>query len=313
MAILWRMQMQEKLLQEILKISSDFILVLNASGSVLQVGEHLQAALWEQGLDSEDLAAMVKEHAAQLIVQDTVSLPLDKKGVWSSPFSLMFRDHERIVLLAADRKPFQALEREMCNSREREEAFREKDERVHVLLDESSDPIFSFAADGTYLYINTIFANTIGRKPQDVIGKKIWDVFSKDEADKRFALVHQVFQNGETGTIEVKVPLPGGGEKYFLTTVKPIKDGHGAVSFVICISKDITELRQAREEIALLRGIIPICASCKNIRNDEGYWQRIEDYIASHSEAVFSHGLCPDCAAKLYPEFFNAKVLPKVG
>jgi PAS domain S-box-containing protein len=307
------MQMQEKLLQELLKISSDFILVLNGSGSVLQMGEHLQTALLEQGLDGEDLAVMVKESAAHLTVHDTVSLPLAKKDVWSSPFSVVFRDHERIVLLAADRKPFQALVREIRNSREREESFREKDERIHVLLDESSDPIFSFAADGTYLYINRVFADTIGRKPQDVIGKKIWDVFSKDEADKRFAMVRQVFQTGEIGTIEVKVPLPGGGEKYFLTTVKPVKDSHGAVSFVICISKDITELRQAREEIALLRGIIPICASCKNIRDDEGYWQRIEDYIASHSEAVFSHGLCPDCAAKLYPEFFNVKVLPRVG
>ena len=305
--------MQDKLLQELLKLSSDFILVLNASGGVLQVGEHLLAALLEQGLDREDLATMVQEHAGQLNIQDTLSLPLSKNNVWSSPFSVVFRDHECIVLLAVDRKPIQSLVREIRNSREREESFREKDERVHVLLDESSDPIFSFAADGTYLYINRVFANTIRQRQQDVIGKKIWDVFSKDEADKRFALVRQVFQSGETATIEVKVPLPGGGEKYFLTTVKPVKDSHGDVSFVICISKDITELRQAREEITLLRGIIPICASCKNIRNDEGYWQRIEDYIASHSEAVFSHGLCPDCAAKLYPEFFNVKVLPKIG
>ena len=165
--------MQEKLLQELLKISSDFILVLNASGSVLQVGAHLQAALLKQGLDCEGLAAMVKEHAALLTVQDTFFLPLDTKGVLSSPFSVVFRDHERIVLLAADRKAIQSLVREIRNSREREESFREKDERVHILLDESSDPIFSFAADGTYLYINRVFADTIGRKPQDVIGKKI--------------------------------------------------------------------------------------------------------------------------------------------
>lgn len=304
--------MQDQLLNQLLKVSSDFILVLERSGTVLQVGEHLRATLFEQAFDIEEFAAMVAEHADQFIVQDTLHLPLDKRGILSSPFSVVSRDPERIVLLAADRKPFQALVSHIRNSREREESFREKDERVHVLLDESSDPIFSFTADGTYLYINRIFADTIGRRQQDVIGKKIWDVFSRDEADKRFAMVKQVFQTGETGTIEVRVPLPAGGEKFFLTTVKPVKDVRGAVSSVICISKDITELRKARDEIAVLRGIIPICASCKNIRDDEGYWQRIEDYVASHSEAEFSHGLCPDCAVKLYPEFVDAQMLKKI-
>jgi PAS domain S-box-containing protein len=300
--------MQDQLLNELLKVSNDFLLVLDWSGGILQVGAHFRAILLEQGVGHEELAVMVKENAHLLAVQDTLGLPLNKKGIFSSPFSVVFRDHAHIVLLATDRKPFQALVSEIRSSRDREESFREKDERVHVLLDESSDPIFSFAADGTYLYINRIFADTIGRKQQDVIGKKIWDVFSREEADKRFAMVKQVFQTGETGTIEVRVPLPGGGEKYFLTTVKPVKDDRGAVSFIICISKDITELRKARDEIAVLRGIIPICASCKNIRNDEGYWQRIEDYITTRSEAEFSHGLCPDCVAKLYPEFVDLQL-----
>ncbi len=286
--------MQDQLLNGLLKVSSDFILVLDRSGAILQVGEHLRTSLLEQAFAIEDFAAMVAERADQLAVQDTLSLSLETRDTFSAPFSVVLRELERIVLLAPDRKPFQALVSHIRNSREREEFFREKNERVHILLDESSDPIFSFAADGTYLYINRIFADTIGRPQQDVIGKKIWDVFSKEEADKRFAMVKQVFQTGETGTIEVRVPLPRGGEKFFLTTVKPVKDIQGAVSFIICISKDITELRKAWDEIAVLRGIIPICASCKNIRDDEGYWQRIEDYVASHSEAEFSHGLCTD-------------------
>ncbi|MBU1567331.1 MAG: PAS domain-containing protein [Proteobacteria bacterium] len=304
--------MQDQLLNKLLKLSNDFILVLDRTGGVIEVGDHLRAALLEQGVDGEELAAMVEEHAGQLSMLDTVSLSLDKKAVLSLPFSVVFRDQGRIILLASDRRPFLDLASQMRHSRDREESFREKDELVHVLLDESSDPIFSFAADGTYLYINRIFADTIGRQQQDVIGKKIWDVFSKEEADKRFAMVKQVFQTGETGTIEVRVPMPGGGEKYFFTTVKPVKNELGSVKFVICISKDITELRKARDEIAVLRGIIPICASCKNIRDDKGYWQRIEDYIASRSEAEFSHGLCPDCAVKLYPEYIDSHLLQKI-
>ncbi|MDK9705738.1 MAG: PAS domain-containing protein [Desulforhopalus sp.] len=299
-------------LSELLKKSRDFILVLDTSSTILQVGEHFHNALQEQLVGIAELSTLVRQQSYQLAQQGIMHLPLEKRNIFPSPFSVLHQDDQIVVLLATDRKPYQALISHLRQSRDREEVFREKNERVHILLDESSDPIFSFSADGTYLYINKVFADTIGRLQQDVIGKKIWDVFSKDEADRRFAKVQEVFQTGETGTIAVRVPLPGGGERFFLTTVKPVKDGQGLVSFVICISKDITELRQAREEIAVLRGIIPICASCKNIRDDAGYWQRIEDYVTSHSAAEFSHGLCPDCATKLYPEFVKDKSPAKI-
>jgi DNA-binding response OmpR family regulator len=63
------------------------------------------------------------------------------------------------------------------------------------------------------------------------------------------------------------------------------------------------ELRQARDQIKTLRGIVPICASCKNIRDDQGYWSQVEVYVRDHTEAQFSHGICPECLQKLYPEF----------
>jgi AmiR/NasT family two-component response regulator len=62
------------------------------------------------------------------------------------------------------------------------------------------------------------------------------------------------------------------------------------------------ELEKALSEIKTLRGILPICASCKNVRDDKGYWNQIESYIRDHSEAEFSHSLCPECAKKLYPD-----------
>ena len=62
------------------------------------------------------------------------------------------------------------------------------------------------------------------------------------------------------------------------------------------------DLQRALDEIKTLRGIIPICANCKKIRDDDDSWQRIEEYISAHSEAVFSHGICPDCVKKLYPD-----------
>ena len=67
--------------------------------------------------------------------------------------------------------------------------------------------------------------------------------------------------------------------------------------------KLVKELQKALSEVRTLKGIIPICASCKKIRDDKGYWEQIETYINKHSEAGFSHSICPECAKKIYPDF----------
>lgn len=64
----------------------------------------------------------------------------------------------------------------------------------------------------------------------------------------------------------------------------------------------IARLEKALSEIKTLRGILPICSACKKIRDDKGYWQQIEAYIRAHSDAQFTHGICPECVRKLYPE-----------
>jgi len=65
------------------------------------------------------------------------------------------------------------------------------------------------------------------------------------------------------------------------------------------------ELQRTLREVKVLRGLIPICASCKKIRNDGGFWQQLEEYIGEHSEAEFSHGLCQPCLKKLYPGVYQ--------
>ncbi len=65
------------------------------------------------------------------------------------------------------------------------------------------------------------------------------------------------------------------------------------------------ELQEALTKVKLLSGLLPICANCKKIRDNEDYWQDVAVYIRDHSEADFSHGICPDCAKELYPEFYK--------
>ena len=67
----------------------------------------------------------------------------------------------------------------------------------------------------------------------------------------------------------------------------------------------IEELQAALAEVKTLQGFIPICSSCKKIRDDSGFWQQIENYIQERSDARFSHSICPDCAKRLYPDFWQ--------
>jgi CheY-like chemotaxis protein len=93
--------------------------------------------------------------------------------------------------------------------------------------------------------------------------------------------------------------------------IKPFEDTDLRVTIEIAIYKARAEkerkeltlkLQNALDEVKTLSGLIPICASCKKIRNDKGYWQAVEQYLEERTAAEFTHGICPDCVCKLYPE-----------
>lgn len=128
------------------------------------------------------------------------------------------------------------------------EALQAIKEEYQLLLDAASDPIYSFYPDGCYRYVNQAFANGLGCQPVDIIGRKIGDFFPEDEAVKRFAVVQWVFEHGQSTIVDVCAPQPD-GDRYFVTTVKPIFDRGGAVISVVCTSKDITDRKRMEEEL----------------------------------------------------------------
>jgi PAS domain S-box-containing protein len=118
---------------------------------------------------------------------------------------------------------------------------------------------------------------------------------------------------GETGfDIDFRIVLPDGTVKTIKADGIVIRDSNGRAVRIIGINRDITERRRLRDDLAVkvtqlesalanvkkLEGIIPICAYCKKIRNDQESWQQMEKYICEHTDAEFSHGICPDCFAK---------------
>lgn len=110
-----------------------------------------------------------------------------------------------------------------------------------------------------------------------------------------------------------------GQEKIFIVTARPFLNAQKEMVGIVESFQDITTrklaedakeeliegLQHALDEVNLLSGLLPICASCKKIRDDKGYWNKIESYITNHSKVEFSHSICPDCAQKLYPDLYT--------
>jgi transcriptional regulator with PAS, ATPase and Fis domain len=115
------------------------------------------------------------------------------------------------------------------------------------------------------------------------------------ETKKFSRAVHKHFYNDEEVFEEI--------------TATPVLDGEGNIKYIIEELRDISKLlkletviNSLRTEVKTLQGILPICAGCKRIRDDKGYWSQVEKYISTRTEAKFSHSLCPDCLSDLYPE-----------
>ena len=125
-------------------------------------------------------------------------------------------------------------------------------------------------------------------------------------------------ENNEFRDFEVNYEAPGAGRRIMLLNARRVAREEQLILLAV---EDITARRTAEEErdkihlahkealdkVKKLTGMLPICANCKKIRNDQGYWEQIEAYISEHSAVEFTHGLCPECATKLYPEIDYGK------
>lgn len=134
------------------------------------------------------------------------------------------------------------------------------------------------------------------------------EVIQKVRASDRGDNTYLLLLTGMTEQEDVVRGLESGADDYL---TKPYdhaelraRVGVGARVILLrnALHKRVTELQEALDHIKTLQGIIPICMHCHKIRNDEESWERIENYIEHHSEAEFSHGLCPECLEKYYPE-----------
>ncbi|UCE65421.1 MAG: PAS domain S-box protein [Candidatus Zixiibacteriota bacterium] len=209
-----------------------------------------------------------------------------------------------------------AFARDITDRKRAEEALKESEEKFRNVAEQSPNMIFINRL-GKIVYVNNRCEEILGYNKEEFYSPN-FDFF-KLIAPEYIQMVKKKYDKhlkGEDVEPYEYALLASDGRKIEVIINTKIIRYEGEYS-LLGIVTDITERKKAEElrekliadlqkaagEIKTLSGFIPICASCKKIRDDEGYWEQIETYIMERSDAEFSHGLCPECSKKLYPDF----------
>jgi len=212
------------------------------------------------------------------------------------------------------------LKKEITERKRVEEELWRSKEWLSTTLRSIGDAVIATDTKGHITFMNPVSQILTGWEQEEAVGKplrEIFNIINEKTGEQLEDPVAKVIREGSVvglanhsallakdGTV---IPIDDSGA--------PIKDENGNLIGVVLIFRDITlrrrseeererlilELQEALAKIKRLKGLLPICAYCKKIRDDQGYWNQIEAYIAEHSEADFSHSICPECAEKLYP------------
>jgi hypothetical protein len=184
--------------------------------------------------------------------------------------------------------------------------LRQSEERFRIALKNAPVVVCSQDLKLRYTWINS--PNLL--PPEEYLGRTDTEIFGSEDGARITAIKEEVLRTGIEAHTEVSITLKG-VKHYFDLAIEPLRDPGGKLLGLLCSAIDTTFLKQtiirlqnALNEVQLLKGLLPICANCKKIRDEREHWQVLEVYLQAHSEAKFTHGLCPDCMRKLYPEYY---------
>jgi PAS domain S-box-containing protein len=207
------------------------------------------------------------------------------------------------------------------------EALRESEVRYRLLAENASDIIWTVNMNMQVTYISPSVSRLCGYTVEEAKSRTMEEAFtpaSLETARRAFA-EEMALENARQGDpnrsriLELELTCKDGVVVRVEANFSFLRDAMGKPVGILSIARDITERKRAEEEreklihelrdalvnVKTLRGLLPICSHCKKIRDDKGYWNQIESYIRDHSGAEFSHGMCPECLKKLYPDLVD--------
>jgi len=212
-----------------------------------------------------------------------------------------------------------AVTRELAAAEERRARRAQEATMAYLasIVESCQDAIVGKTLDGIVVSWNSGAEALYGYSAAEMVGREVSLLVPSDRMNDRTEVYERVKRGERVERFETVRVRKNGTPVEVSLTISPLKDANGKVVGASTVALDISkkkkeeaewlrlirELTEALAHVKTLSGLLPICASCKKIRDDQGYWQQVETYISAHSDADFTHGICPDCVKRLYPEY----------
>jgi len=212
------------------------------------------------------------------------------------------------------------LKKDIAIRESAEYKLRESEERFRRIFEDGPLGIIIFSPNFRIFNTNKAMCEMLGYTKQELSGRCLEDITYPEDREKTLKLAGQMLR-GEVSLFQLEKRCVKKNRDILWTsmTTTALRSQAGEVIYALCMVEDIDnrksveqereilihELRIAMANIKTLKGLLPTCAWCKKVRDDNGHWQKFETYIEEHSDASFTHGICPDCLKKNDPEGYT--------